>query len=90
MNYLHYQFDLSPHDAIQVVLDRQANVRLLDEVNYQKYRRGEHHQYYGGLAKTTSVTLEAPREGRWHLVIDLGGYPGRVRAAVEKLSKAQA
>src|SRR4029077_10607388 len=29
MNYLHYEFDLSANDAVEVTLDRQANVRLL-------------------------------------------------------------
>jgi hypothetical protein len=41
MKFLHYEFDLDESDAVKVTLDKQANVRLLDESNFQKYRRGK-------------------------------------------------
>ena len=81
MNYLHYEFDIGPNDTIQVTLDKQANVRLLDTHNYQQYRNGLAHRYTGGLARVSPVNLAAPHSGHWHLVIDLGGYPGTVRAS---------
>jgi hypothetical protein len=40
MNYLHYEFDVEPQDVIEVTLDKQANVRLLDDTNYALYRQG--------------------------------------------------
>ncbi|MBA3517502.1 MAG: DUF1883 domain-containing protein [Rhizobiales bacterium] len=82
MNYLHYKFDLGPGEIIKVALDNGANVRLLDEVNFSKYTRGERHTYRGGLVRQSPARLAPPRPGRWHLVIDLGGYPGSVRASV--------
>ncbi len=86
MNYLHYELDLGRAEVVEVTLDKQANVRLLDDQNYSNYRRGEHHTYYGGLVKKSPARLTAPRSGRWHLVIDLGGYAGTVSAAVRTLS----
>jgi len=85
MNYLHYKLDLERGEAIEVRLDKQANVRLLDEPNYAKYSRGERHTYYGGLAKRSPVRLSPPRPGPWHLVIDLGGFSGSVQASVRTL-----
>jgi hypothetical protein len=85
MNYLHYEFDLSPNDAVEVTLDHQANVRLLDDHNYALYRSGKQHRYFGGLTKASPVQLPAPRGGHWHLVVDLGGYPGTVRASTRVL-----
>jgi hypothetical protein len=85
MNYLHYEIDSPPDHAVQVTLDRQANVRLLDEENFQKYTSGQKHTYHGGLAEKSPVVLEIPHPGRWHLVIDLGGYAGKVNASVEAL-----
>lgn len=82
MNYLHYEFDIGPTNAIVVTLDKQANVRLLDDINYNKYRRGEQHTYYGGLATSSPARVSPPHFGHWHLVIDLGGYSGRVSASV--------
>lgn len=86
MNYLHYVLDLDEGEAVEVTLDKAANVRLLDEVNYGRYKRGDRHEYRGGYAKVAPLVLEPPRPGRWHLVIDLGGYAGRVTAAVQTIA----
>lgn len=85
MNYLHYELQLSGQDLVEVTLDRQANVRLLDDLNYSSYQRGGQHRYYGGLAKSSPVRLRPPHAGHWHLVVDLGGYPGTVTASVRTI-----
>ena len=82
MNYLHYDLNLNLNDIVEVTLDKQANVRLLDTLNYSNYQSGQKHQYYGGHSKTSPVRIKAPRAGHWHLVIDLGGYAGTVKATV--------
>jgi hypothetical protein len=82
MNFLHYELTLGAEDIIEVTLDKQANVRLVDDINFHSYRRGAAHRYFGGLAKQSPVRLKAPHAGKWHLVIDLGGYAGTVRASV--------
>lgn len=85
MNYLHYEFDLSPGECVEVTLDKQANVRLLDSHNYSLYREGKEHKYRGGLAKKSPVILAAPSKDRWHVVVDLGGYAGTVHASAKVL-----
>lgn len=82
MNYLHYEFDLGSSDVVEVSLDKQANVKLLDFSNFQKYKRKQRHTYYGGKATTSPAHVSPPHSGHWHLVIDLGGYAGRVNASV--------
>jgi hypothetical protein len=88
MNYLHYEFDLSPDDVVEVTLDKQANVRLLDTANFSLYRSGKQHHYYGGLAKESPVKLSPPHAGHWHVVIDLGGFAGTVRAGARVYQRA--
>jgi len=83
MKFIHYDLNLKPNDAVQVHLDKQANVRLLDDRNFQNYRKGGRHTYYGGLATQSPFTISPPRSGHWHLVVDLGGYPGTVSASVQ-------
>lgn len=83
MNFLHYEFDLSSGDIVEVTLDKQANVRLLDSANFSQYKNGKQHRYYGGLAKQSPIQIAAPHAGHWHLVIDLGGYGGTVRASAQ-------
>jgi hypothetical protein len=82
MNYLHYDFQIGPDDVVEVELDKQANVCLLDDANFSNYRRGGRYSYYGGLAEISPVRLSPPSPGHWNLVIDLGGYGGRVSASV--------
>ncbi|MBI3853174.1 MAG: DUF1883 domain-containing protein [Verrucomicrobia bacterium] len=83
MNYLHYDLNLGANDVVVVTLDKQANVQLLDESNFSRYKRGESFSYHGGLVKQSPFRLKAPHAGRWHLTVDLGGYSGTVRAGVE-------
>jgi hypothetical protein len=90
MNYLHQEFDAGPDDLVEVTLDGPANVMLLDSANFDLYRRGGSFRYHGGLAKVFPVQLVPPREGRWHVVVDLGGYTGHVRAEMRLLQGANA
>lgn len=79
MKFLHTEYsDLSPENVVRVTLDRQANVQLLDDINFSHYRKGERFKYYGGLAERSPFHLSPPYRGRWHLVIDLGGHRGSV------------
>lgn len=85
MNFLHYEFDVDEGDVIEVTLDRQANVRLMDGSNFSNFRSGRRHRYVGGLAKRSPIRLAPAHAGRWHVVVDLGGYTGSVRASVRVL-----
>lgn len=63
-----------------VTLSRGANVRLLDSSNFQRYRRGERHTYYGGLARTSPARITVPHAGNWYGVVDMQGLRGSTRA----------
>ena len=85
MKFLRSEFTVGTDEVIEVTLDKQANVRLLDDTNFSRYKRGERHTCYGGLAKISPVRLSPPHYGRWHVVVDLGGYRGSVRASMALL-----
>lgn len=87
MNFLHYEFDLSENESVEVVLDSEANVRLLDDTNFELYRSGKQHRYYGGYAKESPAVIPAPRSGHWHLVVDLGGFSGTISATARVLQE---
>lgn len=90
MDYLHREFDLQTDDVVEVTLDSRANVVLLDDPNFAQYRAGAVYRYRGGYAETSPVRLAPPRPGKWHLVVDLGGYAGSVRAGVRVLHGSEA
>lgn len=82
MNFLHYNFHLSGNDVVEITLDRQAYARLLDDINFSRYRRGHRCTFYGGLVQESPAHISPPHAGHWHLAIDLGGRTGPVRASV--------
>jgi hypothetical protein len=83
--------DLGHQDAGNVVivtLANQANVRLMDASNFQRFRSGGRANFYGGGAVASPVRLEVPHSGHWYVVLDLGGAAGTIRSSVQVLSAA--
>jgi hypothetical protein len=62
-----------------------ANVRLFDSSNYQAFKSGRNARGIGGQVRRSPVDIEIPRTGRWYVVVDYGGHPGRGKAGVEVL-----
>lgn len=85
MKFLHYDLNLSSDECVEVTLNRQVNVKLLDDANFSKYKRGEKHTFFSGLAKISPLKLKPPHAGIWHLVVDLGGHRGTVEASVRTI-----
>lgn len=66
MNFLHSEVDAGPREVVRVTLDKQANVKMMDGNNFRRYRNGQRHDFYGGLAKASPLDLHPPHQGRWH------------------------
>ncbi|HWG41539.1 MAG TPA: DUF1883 domain-containing protein [Gemmataceae bacterium] len=89
MDYLHKEFDLAEGDIVEVTLaDNAANILLLDADNFHNYQQGKPYSYSGGYARTSPFRIQAPRAGRWHLVVDLAGGAGRVQASSRVISSS--
>lgn len=72
-------------ETVEVTLDNAANVRLLDNANFQAYRNGRRHRYQGGLARKSPIHLQIPRSGRWFVVVDMVGLRGQVKSSARIL-----
>ena len=86
MEHLHYQVSANAGDVIRVEINQQANVLLLDPVNYINYCQGGSFRYHGGLQKVSPVRLSVPYSANWHIAVDLGGRSGYLTASVQVLS----
>ena len=73
---------------VEVQLSMAANVRLMDPQNFQEYKNGQKHQYYGGHVTTSPYRIRVPSTGHWYLPIDLGGYTGSLKHSARILSGA--
>ena len=84
----HLDFEVAHLGAIaEVTLDRAANVLLMNPANYNAYQQGQPYQYYGGHVTVSPFRLVVPAAGIWHVVVDLGGGPGEVRAVVRLIGR---
>ena len=76
-------------DRVQVTLSgNAANVRLMDSSNYNNYKNGRRHSYYGGLMTKSPAVLGIPNSGHWYVTVDLQGLRGTVRSSVRILPNA--
>ncbi len=82
MEFLHTDFWGGANAVVLVSLDGQANVMLLDDSSFSAYRHGHSFNYYGGWATQSPVRVSPSHHGHWHVVVDLGGHSGSVRAGV--------
>ena len=91
MDYLHYKVHVKQGEIIRVSLDEktdvtQAVIRLLDSLNYFKYRSGKKYIETTRSQHESPVRLKPPYKGEWHVVIDMGGRRGVVKARVDVLA----
>lgn len=78
--------NLKAGDRVQVTLQGSAaNVRLMDSSNYQSYKSGRQHRYYGGLITKSPVVLTVPSSGKWYVTVDMNGLRGTTRSSVRIL-----
>lgn len=89
MKYLHFQLKLARNEVIQATLQQQSYLRIMDDENYANYRHGDQYRYHGGMATGSPAVIKPPVAGDWHLVIDLGGADGEVKAAVHIIQETE-
>jgi hypothetical protein len=83
MQFLCSEVQTKPGDIIHVRLSgSEANVLVMDGPNFNSYRSGGQFHYVGGHYRQSPVNIPAPSPGHWHVVVDLGGHGGSVKAAV--------
>jgi hypothetical protein len=87
MKYQSYDLgNLSGGEIVEVTLSgNAANVRLMNSSNFQSFKGGRRHKYYGGHVNRSPVRLQVPNAGHWYVTIDFGGYSGKARTSVNVL-----
>ena len=86
MNFSYYDLaHRNKGEIVEVKLTAAANVRLMDFSNYNNYKNGRRHHYYGGYVKQSPYRIAIPTSGHWYVTIDLGGYSGTVKHNVRVL-----
>lgn len=65
MKFVHHELgQCKSGEIVEITLSGSAaNVLLMDSSNFQSYRNGREHRYFGGLATKSPVHLQIPRSG---------------------------
>ncbi len=83
---MQYQFydlgNVERGKIVEVTLGYAANVRIMDSSNYSNFKNGRRHQFIGGYVKKSPYKVTLPNSAHWYVVVDLGGYAGKVKSAV--------
>ena len=88
MKFIHHNLGhVAGGSLVEVTLKGSAaNVRLMDQSNFNNYKARRRHQYQGGLARKSPVRLRVPRSGTWHVTVDMQGLRGTVRSAARVIA----
>jgi hypothetical protein len=87
-DHLHKRLFLKDGDVVEVNCNSQANVLLMDDLNYANYRARRSYRYYGGFFTEFPARLVPPTSGYWNVVLNLGGRQGSIRHAIRVISNA--
>jgi hypothetical protein len=76
----------SAGDVVEVTVQgSSANIKLIDEANYGKYRSEMELDFQGDQAGKLPVYLIVPQPGHWYVTVDLGRYLGNVRSGIRNI-----
>lgn len=79
MDFFHDRQYLDEGDIVVVNCDYQCNVKVMDDLNFQAYRNGQRHTYYGGFYRMLPARIPVPSNGNWNVTLDLGGGSANIR-----------
>jgi hypothetical protein len=73
MNFLHARVHVEEGGAVDVKLHgAEANIRVMDDINFRRCRSGDGFKYYGGHYRQSAI-IHPPSGGDWNVVIDDDG-----------------
>jgi hypothetical protein len=85
MKFQHYNLGQLNEGRIVIVTisGNSANVKLMDSHNFQNYKSGRKHSFFGGHVTSSPFNISIPNYGNWYITIDLGGYSGKLNSSVK-------
>ena len=65
-DYIHTREQLSQGDVVVVECDHQCNIRIIDDQNFEYFKHGREHKYYGGFYRILPARIVIPQSGYWN------------------------
>lgn len=87
MSFLHDRKYLQKGTVVSVQCSHQINVLLMDDVNFNKYKKGGSCSTYGGFYKQFPANIPVPSTGNWNVVLALPpGHSAQIRHSIQYIS----
>jgi hypothetical protein len=87
MQYQYYDLKtVEKGKIIEVTLGYAANVRIMDSINYSNFKASRKYRFIGGHVTRSPYKIVIPHTSHWYVIVDLGGYSGKVSSSVSILS----
>lgn len=87
MTFLHWKIPGNAGDMVRIQMDTPAYVRMLDPLNFEHYKRGSKFDGDGGWSDRLDVEFTLPYKGTFHVVVDLGGNAGSLKATCDVIRR---
>ena len=73
MKFTHYKLGhVAGGSVVEVSLrGGAANVRLMDQSNFNNFKAGRRHRFHGGLVTKSPFRVRVPQSGTWHVTVDM-------------------
>lgn len=86
MQHIHSEEHLEAGDIVIVDCSHKCNVRVMDDSNYDRYRRSSgQFQFYGGGYEYFPARIAVPHSGHWNVALDLGGGHANISCNIRYL-----
>lgn len=82
MEYIHKRKYIEFGKTVTIEVNIQANVLLMEDDDFNRFRTNRRHNHYGGLTRLTPYRINVPHSGYWNIVIDLDGFDGPVSHSI--------
>lgn len=83
MSHIHSREHMNDGDLVRVQCSHQINVLLMDDSNYQAFKRGWRFTYYGGFYERFPANITVPHSGYWNVVLALPpGHRANIRYSI--------
>jgi hypothetical protein len=70
MEFMHEREYLKRGDIVVVDCSHRCNVRLMTDSDFQSFRGGKSHRYYGGHYDRLPARIVVPDDGWWNVTLD--------------------
>ena len=88
MQFVHWREYLNAGETVVVNCSHRCNVRLMSDSDFESYRRGSAHHYFGGHYERLPARIAAPSCGYWNVTLDVGGDSASIRHSMTVLKAA--